>query len=207
MNIGNNIKALRQAHNITQEQTAEKLGVSSQAVSKWETNANTPDIALLPKIADVFGVSIDALFSDNIADYSEIHSFMEDDDVIRIVQLRGRKVLKVSSALSPNDPPIEIAFPHDCNDKTQYFKVEVFGHIIADSSINGDVICHQNIQSSIINGDVRCKGNLKVNELNSQKIVCNTITDCYKLQANEIECAGNITAVHLNCDRTVPGHE
>ena len=62
MNIGKNIKQLRQQKNLTQEQIAEKLGVSYQAVSKWENNANTPDIALLPKIANLLGTSIDALF-------------------------------------------------------------------------------------------------------------------------------------------------
>ena len=50
MNIGNNIKQLRQQKNLTQDQVAEKLGVSYQAVSKWENNANTPDIALLPRL-------------------------------------------------------------------------------------------------------------------------------------------------------------
>ena len=82
MNIGNNIKQLRQQKNLTQDQVAEKLGVSYQAVSKWENKANTPDLALLPAIAELFGVSIDALFSDSIMDYSDIHSFMKDDDVI-----------------------------------------------------------------------------------------------------------------------------
>ena len=51
MNIGSNIKQLRQRMNLTQEQVANKLGVSYQAVSKWEVGANTPDIALLPDIA------------------------------------------------------------------------------------------------------------------------------------------------------------
>lgn len=201
MNIGKNIKQLRQQKNLTQEQVAEKLGVSYQAVSKWENNANTPDIALLPKIANLLGTSIDALFSVNIANYSDIHSFMKDDDVIRVVQMRGTKVLKVSSSFSPNEPPIEIAFPHDCNDSTQYFKVEVYGHIIADSSINGDVVCHQSIHSSTINGDVRSAGDIKVNELNGQKITCKNITDCYKLQAKTIECSGNISATNLTCDQ------
>lgn len=207
MNIGNNIKQLRQQKNLTQEQVAEKLGVSYQAVSKWENKANTPDITLLPEIANLFGVSIDALFLDDIADYSDIHSFMKDDDVIRVVQMRGTKVLKVSSAFSQNEPPIEIAFPHDCNDRTQYFKVEVYGHIIADSSINGDVVCYQSIHSSSINGDVKSEGNIKVNELNAQKIICGNITDCYKLQAKTIECAGNITAVDLTCDQITYKHE
>lgn len=200
MNIGNNIKQLRLRKNLTQDQVAEKLGVSYQAVSKWENNANTPDIALLPEIADLFGVSIDALFSDDLIDHSDIHSIMKDDDVIRVVQLRGTKVIKVSSVLSPDTPPIEIAFPHDCNDRTQYFKVEVYGHLISDSSINGDVVCHQTLTSGTINGDVKSEGNIDVKELNAQKVICGNITDCYKLQAKTIECAGNIASAHVTCD-------
>ena len=188
MTIGNNIKQLRVQKNLTQDQVAEKLGVSYQAVSKWENNANTPDIALLPRIADLFGVTIDALFSDSIADHSALHPFMKDDDVIRVVQMRGAKIIKVSSVFSPDEPPIEIAFPHDCNDRTQYFKVEIYGHIISDSSINGDI---------------KSEGNICVNELNAQKVICNNISDCYKLQAKTIECAGNIASVNLTCDQTI----
>ncbi len=203
MNIGNNIKQLRQQKNLTQEQVAEKLGVSYQAVSKWENNANTPDIALLPKIANLFDVSIDALFSDSITDYSDLHPFMKDDDIIRVVQMRGTKVLKVSPTFSLDEPPIEIAFPHDCNDRTQYFKVEVYGHVIADSSINGDVVCHQSIHSSSINGDVKSNGNIDVKELNAQKVICNNITDCYKIEAKTIECAGNIASANLTCGQII----
>ena len=207
MNIGSSIKRLRQQKNLTQDQVAVKLGVSYQAISKWENNVNAPNIELLPAIAELFGVSIDALFSDSIMDYSDIHSFMKDDDVIRIVQMRGTKVLKVSSVFSPDEPPIEIVFPHDCNERTQYFKVEVYGHIISDSSINGDVVCHQNIQSSTINGDVQSDGNIEVKELNAQKVVCSNITDCYKMDAKTIECAGNVTSVNLTCDRIIYRHE
>ena len=203
MNIGNNIKQLRQKNNLTQDQVAEKLGISYQAVSKWENNANTPDIALLPQIANLFGVSIDALFSDDLTASSELQSFMKDDNVIRVVQMRGTKVLKVSSAFSPDEPPIEIAFPHDCNDRTQYFKVEIYGHVISDSSINGDVICHQTVMSSTINGDVKSEGNIDVKELNAQKVICNNITDCYKLQAKTIECAGNVVSANLTCDQII----
>ena len=166
MKIGNNIKFLRHKNGITQEQLAEHLSVSYQAVSKWETNSSTPDILLLPKIAAFFNVSIDMLFSEDISVCQGEFQEIKDDDVIRIVQMRGRQILKVTSNFSDN-PPIEIAFPHNCNDKTQYFKVEVFGHVISDGSINGDVICHQSLQCSIINGDIQSNGNIKANEINS----------------------------------------
>lgn len=62
MDIGKQIKALRLAKEVKQEELAEYLGVSFQAVSKWETGASVPDIALLPNLAVFFGVTIDELF-------------------------------------------------------------------------------------------------------------------------------------------------
>lgn len=61
MNFSDNFKTMRKKHALTQEQLAEALGVSCQAVSKWETNSSYPDISLLPIIADYFGVSVDYL--------------------------------------------------------------------------------------------------------------------------------------------------
>jgi transcriptional regulator with XRE-family HTH domain len=60
-NFSNNFKTMRKQRNLTQKQIAETLGVSCQAVSKWETNSSYPDISLLPIIADYFGVSVDFL--------------------------------------------------------------------------------------------------------------------------------------------------
>lgn len=60
-NFGSIIKSLRKQKNLTQEHIAEALGVSCQAISKWETNCFYPDISLLPIIADYFDVSIDYL--------------------------------------------------------------------------------------------------------------------------------------------------
>jgi transcriptional regulator with XRE-family HTH domain len=60
--IGEQIRFYRQERHIKQDELAEYLGVSFQAVSKWETGASTPDISLLPKLAVYFGISIDQLF-------------------------------------------------------------------------------------------------------------------------------------------------
>lgn len=56
------LRELRQERGLTQGQVAQKLSLSVQAVSKWETGKNLPDIILLPEIADLYGVTIDALF-------------------------------------------------------------------------------------------------------------------------------------------------
>lgn len=60
--IGARIRALRATRHMTQEALAKELNITNQAVSKWEQNVTSPDISLLPEIAEVFGVSIDALF-------------------------------------------------------------------------------------------------------------------------------------------------
>jgi transcriptional regulator with XRE-family HTH domain len=85
-NIGSAVLKLRKAKNITQEELAKILGVTNQAVSKWETGGGSPDIELLPLIADYFDVSIDKLFGRSMSDYSDIdtetaehiHSFDND---------------------------------------------------------------------------------------------------------------------------------
>ena len=61
MKINEQIAFLRKQRGLTQEALANALGVTNQAVSKWESAQCCPDICLLPRIADCFGVSIDEL--------------------------------------------------------------------------------------------------------------------------------------------------
>ncbi|MBR0508246.1 MAG: helix-turn-helix transcriptional regulator [Clostridia bacterium] len=63
MEFGKQFKELRTARGLTQETVAEKLGVTGQAVSRWERGETLPDISLLPEISAYFGVTIDALFA------------------------------------------------------------------------------------------------------------------------------------------------
>ena len=108
--------------------------------------------------------------------------------------------------MSPDDPAIDIAFPRNCNDRTQYFKVEVYGHVIADGSINGDVVYHQSVQCAEINGNVRTTGNLTASSINTfGPVVCSGIYDCYNLQANRIECSGSVNAINLTCGQITHG--
>lgn len=67
--LGDNIKRLRNEQKITQEQLAEYLNISYQAISKWENNITIPDVQLLPAIAEYFEVSIDELFKPNMTAY------------------------------------------------------------------------------------------------------------------------------------------
>ena len=61
--IGNRIQKFRKEKGLTQEELAEKLGVSAQAVSKWENDASCPDISLLPQLCRILGITTDELLS------------------------------------------------------------------------------------------------------------------------------------------------
>ena len=76
--IGENIANLRRANGMTQEKLAEIVGVSAQSVSKWETGTTMPDIMLLPVLADIFGVTVDAMYgrikTDEVKSAEEVFS-------------------------------------------------------------------------------------------------------------------------------------
>lgn len=59
--LGSRIAELRRKKNMTQEELAAELGVTAQAVSKWENDLSCPDITMLPQLARLFGVTIDEL--------------------------------------------------------------------------------------------------------------------------------------------------
>ena len=61
LNIGENIRRLRRAADMTQEQLADKLGVAYQSVSRWENGTTYPDMEFLPVLAGIFGVTVDEL--------------------------------------------------------------------------------------------------------------------------------------------------
>ncbi len=71
LNVGNKIKLLRKKRGVTQEQLSEAIGVSFQAVSKWENNIALPDITLVPALASYFGVTTDDLFDFNLKEMND----------------------------------------------------------------------------------------------------------------------------------------
>ncbi len=83
MNIGKQIKQNRLRCNMTQEKLAEELGVTPQAVSKWESGSGFPDITLLPEISAIFGVKIDELFDFSVDDHlNRIEKMIEKETML-----------------------------------------------------------------------------------------------------------------------------
>lgn len=64
-NVGRKIAELRKNHNMTQLELADKMGISFQAVSNWERGNSMPDIAKLPELAELFGVTVDDLLGEH----------------------------------------------------------------------------------------------------------------------------------------------
>ena len=87
--LGKRIAANRKRLKLTQDQLAEQLGVTAQAVSKWENDLSCPDISTLPRLAAIFGVTTDALLGiephkTNIVREAEVISDEEEADGLHI---------------------------------------------------------------------------------------------------------------------------
>ena len=81
IDFSESLKRLRKERDLTQEMLAAFLGVSFQAVSKWERGESYPDIELLPEIAKYFGVTVDDLLGVNRAENElKIQSIIEEFD-------------------------------------------------------------------------------------------------------------------------------
>ena len=83
MTIGKRIALLRKEKGLTQEELASHMGVSPQAVSKWENDQTCPDISALPKLARLFGVTVDELLEGK-----------EETPAVRVLPPAERKDLK-----------------------------------------------------------------------------------------------------------------
>ena len=87
LDLGKRIRELRQRNRITQETLAEALGVTSQAVSRWEASGSYPDMEIIPAIANYFGVSIDELFGYSSDREEKIKSILAEAD--RVLKNQG----------------------------------------------------------------------------------------------------------------------
>lgn len=113
MNLGNNISEKRKAKGMTQEELASNLGVSPQAVSKWENNLSCPDISLLPAIAKIFGMSVDELLgaapaTENIA---EAKTFAEPETAYEEPVFTGKKATTLLITTERNGKVSNVRFP------------------------------------------------------------------------------------------------
>lgn len=78
LNLGENIRRLRRLRDWTQDELADRLGTTSQSVSRWENGTTYPDMEFLPELADLFSVTVDALIGvDRRAEEKKVKSILD----------------------------------------------------------------------------------------------------------------------------------
>ncbi len=148
LKLGATIKKLRTERGFTQEELANKIGVSFQAVSKWETNTTTPDIAIIPQLALFFGVSIDSLFSMNKDDYMErISNMIRDEHTISHENfIWAERYLK------------GVICDESQNNEARILLVELYEHRVNRDTLNSGKLCEEGLM--IDPNDMALHGNL-----------------------------------------------
>ncbi len=208
MSIGENIARLRKEKGWTQAELGDKLGVSNQAVSKWELGMTMPDVMLLPTLADTFAIFIDELFSREVK--SEIHYDhcaelpWPDDGIIRGVVCEGKKILQCEQLIDR----FTFEVKGDVKQVKSECSIEVNGNIsggchagnniLVDGPVSGgaragaDIIIRGHLSGGCsTGGDITVGGALSGG--------CNT--------GGAITCAGNLSG-DINCggEVTVKGN-
>lgn len=106
MSIGTTIKRLRRERDITQEQLAEYLGITSRAISQWECDRTSPDISQIPALCNVFEVSADELLGIDVTSkdkqidelYNEMYQTAADGNQIKAVEFAEKALILYPSS-------------------------------------------------------------------------------------------------------------
>ena len=203
-----NILKHRKKSGFSQDELAQKLGVTFQAVSKWENAKAAPDIAFLPKMADIFGCGIDELFSREVKreiHYDHCAAFpWADDDVIRGVVCEGRKILQCESLVDR----FTFEIIGEAKNVQSACNIEVNGNVSggceagANIAVTGSVSGGCNSGADVVvagplsggcntGGDITVRGHLSGG--------CNT--------GGDILCGGNLSGdIHCGGELTVKGN-
>ncbi len=164
MSMGKVIAANRKKLNMTQEQLATRLEVTNQAVSKWESDQCCPDLQLLPKLADLFGLSIDALFERELTRQTVVTGLpWEDDKTLRAVLYVGHTLVGHEGvAKHPAQKEITFCYEGPALNVDSDFSVQcgdVAGDVDAGTSVTcgdveGSVDAGTNVNCGDVAGDV-----------------------------------------------------
>lgn len=166
INIQKQIAMLRKRNNMTQAELAEKLSISYQAVSQWENGNTFPDITMLPEIAKIFNVSIDALFNEeNSSNIDLSFPFKVKDDTLYVIVSKGNKVLTMNEANKIvrdnnfiNDEKIVV------NIKGEVLNVQSALSLKCEN-VYGDVKAAGSVHCQNIGGNAACGGSIHCNDI------------------------------------------
>ena len=217
MNLGTVIAENRKKLGLTQDGLAQKLGVTNQAVSKWESDQSCPDIALLPLLADLFGITLDELFGRE-APRTECVALAPavtelpwaDDDTLRIVVYRGHTYLadcpekeKITFEYKSPALNVDCAVNLVCNDVNGYVRaggdvscdtvhgsVEAGGTVSCDD-VMGSVSAGGDVSCNSVEGDVSAGGDVTCDDVDGSVSAGGSVScDCVD---GNVSAGGNVT--------------
>ena len=155
--LAGNILKYRKKSGLSQEELAQKLGVTFQAVSKWENAKSAPDIALLPMMADVFDCYIDELFGREVETENHYDHCAEfpwpDDTIIRGVVCEGKKILQCE----PLVDRFTFEIKGDVKSVQSECNIEVIGNVSGGCGAAGNI----NV-SGDVSGGCSCGGDVTI---------------------------------------------
>ena len=206
MTIGSVIASYRKNMGLTQDGLAQQLGVTNQAVSKWESDQSCPDILLRPKIADIFGITIDELFGREKSQTAsvelvpvplvEVHDLpWPDDDTLHVVIYKGHTYLascpeqeKITFEYEGPALNIDCAVNLSCEDVAG--DVRVNGNINCDA-VEGNVHARGNVACDAVEGNVTTEGNVNCADVAGHVSAGGSVT-CDSVEGN-VNAGGNVT--------------
>lgn len=198
MSLGKRIAYYRKEWGLTQEALANRLGVTNQAVSKWESDQSCPDVQLLPVLADVFRVSLDALFGREMVQPVIDDLPWEDDEALRAVFYIGRRLQKHGRLdfYQQEKQMVEFHYSGPAINVYSDFSVVCENCVISGSVQAGDSVSCGDVHGSVHAGDdVQC-GNVGGNVESSDAVNCERVGG--NVSAGDgVSCGdvgGNVTA-------------
>ena len=194
--LSKNILFYRKQMGLTQEELAEKLGITFQAVSKWENAVSSPDISILPVLGDIFGISVDKLLGRSCV--SDLDLPWDEDAKLRTVVFQGRKIMTKYDELSKFTFKLEGA----ALDVICYCNIEC-GNIQNNATAAGDINCDGNITGSVtcegdlnaareISGNVTCVGDINIDGEINGDVTCMGDLNIDGEINGDIRCSGDL---------------
>lgn len=198
--INEQISLLRRQAGMTQEELAVKLGVTNQSVSKWESAQCCPDIALLPDIARLFGLTVDELLTGASAEKPvavDLPDVLKDDGVIRVLQFRGCELIRWDKREENGEKnTIKLEFP-EIGDKAH---IEIYGNVESEgdvncADVNGYVEAGGYVNCADVGGYVEAAGVVNCSDVNGYLeaaggVNCGNV-EGYVEAAGDVNC-GNV---------------
>lgn len=215
--FGKNFKQFRKKLGLSQEEISEKLGVTSQAVSKWECDRSYPNLEVLLSIAELFDISLDMLLRGRekteegykVNDGAQQILGLPDDETLRIVLCKGNKLLRYEEGCNGLKVPLKI------NGKIGKLEVrgsatidgDVFGSITASASVGcnnvdgnitagasvscdnvtGNVASGLSFSGDNVYGDVSAGGNVGCDNIHGD-VQCGGDISCDNITGNIVKC-------------------